>query len=123
MAHPAQSQPNAAGSDAYNSFDSPVNQNGDGRLSPIALANQQEQQRRQQLQPQQPQKPVQEQGMSEGRGAGCREVWGSASWAGGSEGCGPGQQPQVNRISPRGAMTAGAGGEALCLVHDSASDN
>jgi len=129
VAPPTQSQPQvqskAAGSEAaYNPFDSPTSQNGDGRLSPMALANQQEQQRRQQLQPQQPQKPAQEQGMymdeseeeedqNAGRFGG--QQTGQVGQRGFAQDQGLGQQPQVNQISPRGAITAGVGGEAAFL--------
>ncbi len=117
-----QAQPKAAASEAaYNPFDSPMSQNGDGRLSPMALANQQEQQRRQQQQPQQPQKPAQEQGMymdeseeeeeqNAGRFGG--QQTGQVGQSGFAQGQGQGQQPQMNRISPRGAITAGVAGEA-----------
>ncbi len=127
VAPPAQPQPQvqpkaAASEAAYNPFDSPVSQNGDGQLSPMALANQQEQQRRQQLQPQQPQKPAQEQGMymdeseeEEEQNAGRGQQTGQVGQRGFAQGQGLGQQPQVNRISPRGAITAGVGGEAAFL--------
>ncbi|KAL0019458.1 hypothetical protein WJX77_004963 [Trebouxia sp. C0004] len=124
VAPPAQPQPQvqskAAGSEAaYNPFDSPTSQNGDGPLSPMALVNQQEQQQRQQLQPQQPQKPAQQQGMymdeseeeeeqNAGRFGG--QQTGQVGQRGFAQGQGLGQQPQVNRISPRGAITAGVGG-------------
>lgn len=116
-----QVQPKAAGSEAaYNPFDSPVSQNGDGQLSPMALANQQEQQRRQQLQPQQPQKPAQEQGMymdeseeEEEQNAG--RIESQQTGQVGQRGFAQGQPPQVNRVSPRGAITAGVGGEAAIL--------
>ena len=116
-----QAQPKAAASEAaYNPFDSPVSQNGDGRLSPMALANQQEQQRRQQQQPQQPQKPTQEQGMymdeseeEEEQNAG--RIESQQTGQVGQRGFAQGQPPQVNRVSPRGAITAGVGGEAAIL--------
>ncbi len=114
-----QAQPKSAGSEAaYNPFDSPVSQNGDGRLSPMAIANQQQQQ--QQLQQLQQQKPMQEQGMymdeseeeeenvgrlgSQGVGQGAQRAY--------SPERGAGQQPQMNRLSPRGAISAGVGGES-----------
>lgn len=121
-----QVQPKPADNDpAYNPFDSPVSQNGDGRLSPMALAKQQEQQQRQQQLQQQPaQKPMQEQGMymdesdeeeeqSTGRMGG--QQAGQGARQGFNQEQGMGQQPQMNRISPRGAISAGVGGETACL--------
>ena len=93
-------QPKAADT-PYNPFDSPTSQNGDARLSPMALANQQQQQ----------QKPQQEAGMFMDESDEEQDQAYSSQRAS-VPGQGFGQQPhQMNRVSPRGAISAGTGGE------------
>ena len=109
-----QDQPKAEVNDtAYNPFDSPVSQNGEGRLTPMAIANQQQQQLQQQPQQQQQQKPMQEQGMfmdeSDEEEQSVGRLGGQGAGQGGQRGFQ--QQPQMNRVSPRGAISAGVGGK------------
>ena len=87
----------------YNPFDSPISQNGDARMSPMALAKQQQQQ--------QQQKPQQEAGMFMDE-SDEEEDQAYSSQRGSGPGQGFAQQPQqMNRVSPRGAISAGIGGE------------
>ena len=106
-------QPKAADT-PYNPFDSPTAQNGDARLSPMALANQQQQHQQQQQQ----HKPQQEAGMfmdeSDEEEDQIRGRPGDQSF-----GAGQGQQAQMDRISPRGAISAGVGGGCKSPVQDS----
>ena len=84
----------------YNPFDSPTSQNGDARLSPMAIANQQQQQKLQQ-----------EAGMFMDE-SDDEEDQAYSSQRGSGPGQGFRQQPQqMNRVSPRGAISAGTGGE------------
>lgn len=106
VAAPPQAQPQSKPADApYNPFDSPTAQNGDARMSPMAMASQQQQ------------KPQQEAGMFMNESDEDEE---QALERPGQRGPGVGQgfeqQPQVNRISPRGAISAGVGGELLMVL-------
>lgn len=94
----------------YNPFDSPTSQNGDARMSPMAITNQQQPQ-------QQQQKPQQEAGMFMDESD--EEEDQAYGRPGSQRGSGPGQgfaqqQPQMNKVSPTGAISAGVGGEHFC---------
>lgn len=105
VAPPPQAQPPPqpkAADTPYNPFDSPTSQNGDSRMSPMAFANQQQQQQ---------QKPQQEAGMFMDE-SDEEEDQAYSSQRDSGPGQGFGQQPhQMNRVSPRGAISAGIGGE------------
>ena len=107
----AQPPPQPKAPDApYNPFDSPTSQNGDARMSPMAMTNQQQPQ-------QQQQKPQQEAGMfMDESDEEEDQAYGRPS---NQRASGPGQglvqqQPQMNKVSPRGAISAGVGGEHSC---------
>ena len=96
-------QPKAADA-PYNPFDSPTSQNGDARMSPMAIANQQQQQQ---------QKPQQEAGMfmDESDEEEDQAFGRPGTQRGSVSGQGSAQQPQMNKVSPRGAISAGVGGQ------------
>lgn len=109
-----QAPPQQKAADApYNPFDSPISQNGDARMSPMAVTNQR----------QQPQKPQQEAGMfmDESDEEEDKALGMSGPRAGSAPGQGFGQQPHTNKVSPRGAIAAGVGGERSVLSHDMTS--
>ena len=111
VAPPPQAQPQSQIKPAdapYNPFDSPTAQNGDARMSPMAMSNQQQQ------------KPQQEAGMFMDESDEDEEqALERPGQRGPGVGQGFGQQPQVNRISPRGAISAGVGGEQLTVRNKS----
>ncbi|KAL3132833.1 hypothetical protein ABBQ38_006758 [Trebouxia sp. C0009 RCD-2024] len=99
----AQAPPQQKAADApYNPFDVPASQNGDARMSPMAVTNQRQQQ----------QKPQQEAGMfmdeSDEEEDQTPDMSGPRS--GSAPGQGYGQQSYVNKVSPRGAIAAGIAG-------------